>query len=247
MTAHQDADAEFAEQPPTNVVHVPTRLLLDTSHSMTHETADEDGTERRQIDQLNDGLELFKQEVEDGFKTERAVDISLVTFGGDVSVGQEFSEIDDWQPPTLSAGPTRDDVAGRRCGPRWRCGRGSRRRWCVFGHDGSYEPSFPPEEAVTDLDAAHETFPLTHDAWREFYRFGYRGDVDSIAVLADGLSQWAWNGDHEANATWFESAVTLIEAASEPERATQSLREALDNDNYRQSRDDRFERNTRSQ
>jgi uncharacterized protein YegL len=104
MTENQDADAEFAEQPPTNVAHVPTLLLLDTSHSMTHETADEEGTERRKIDQLNDGLELFKQEVEEDFKTERAVDISLVTFGGDVSVEQEFSEIDDWQPPTLSAG-----------------------------------------------------------------------------------------------------------------------------------------------
>jgi hypothetical protein len=124
-------------------------------------------------------------------------------------------------------------------GPSGAAGAAAGDGGAVFGHDGSYETLFPPEAAVTDLDAAHKTFPLTHDAWREFYRFGYREDVDSVAVFSDGLSQWAWNGDHEANATWFESAFTLIEAAAEPERATQSLREALDNDNYRQSRDDK--------
>ncbi|WP_246986882.1 protein phosphatase 2C domain-containing protein [Halorientalis marina] len=109
----------------------------------------------------------------------------------------------------------------------------------VFGLQDTYEPLVPPEEAVADLGAAHRTYPLTHDAWEDYYRFDYREDVDSVAVFSDGLSQWAWQGDHEANRTWFESAFALIEAAGDAGRAEQSLREALDNDNYRQSRDDK--------
>ncbi|WP_246986884.1 vWA domain-containing protein [Halorientalis marina] len=103
MSENQDSQAEFADQPPTNVARVPTLLLLDTSRSMDQKTKDEDGNRRPKIDQLNEGLKLFKQEIDDDFKAERAVDISLVTFGGDVSVEQEFSEIEDWQPPNLSA------------------------------------------------------------------------------------------------------------------------------------------------
>lgn len=103
MSENQNAQAEFANQPPTNVARVPTLLLLDTSHSMNQQTKDEDGNKRKKIDQLNDGLQLFKQEIDDDFKAERAVDVSLVTFGGDVSVEHEFSEIGDWQPPNLSA------------------------------------------------------------------------------------------------------------------------------------------------
>jgi len=63
MSENQNAQAEFANQPPTNVARVPTLLLLDTSHSMNQQTKDEDGNKRKKIDQLNDGLQLFKQEI----------------------------------------------------------------------------------------------------------------------------------------------------------------------------------------
>jgi uncharacterized protein YegL len=103
MSGNQ-AQSEFGEQPPTNVARVPTLLLLDVSGSMSQKTTDENGTKRLKIEQLNDGLQLFKKEIAGDFKAERAVDISVVPFGGDVSVEQPFTEISDWQPPQLSAG-----------------------------------------------------------------------------------------------------------------------------------------------
>jgi len=124
-------------------------------------------------------------------------------------------------------------------GPSGAAGAAAGDGGAVAGLQDTYEPLVPPEEAVADLGAAHRTFPLTHDAWEKYYRFDCREDVDSIAVFSDGLSQWAWQGEHEANAAWFGSAFSLIEAASDSDRAEQSLREALNNDNYRQSRDDK--------
>lgn len=124
-------------------------------------------------------------------------------------------------------------------GPTGTAGAAAGDGGAVAGLQDAYEPLVPPEEAVADLGASHRTFPLTHDAWEDYYRFDYREDVDTIAVFSDGLSQWAWKGEHEANTAWFESAFGLIEAADDPECAEQSLREALNNDNYRQSRDDK--------
>jgi len=103
MSNSQESQTDFGEQQPTNVAHVPTLLLLDTSHSMNKRSEDSEGNRQARIDHLNEGLDLFKREIAGDFKTERAVDISLVTFGGDVSIEQEFTEIEDWQPSNLDA------------------------------------------------------------------------------------------------------------------------------------------------
>ncbi len=88
------------------VARVPNLFLLDTSYSMTEETRNEDGEKKEKIQQLNEGLELFKQEIGNDFQAEAGVDVSLVTFGGDVSIEQEFTPIKQWDPQTLSANGT---------------------------------------------------------------------------------------------------------------------------------------------
>lgn len=103
MPESAETEADFGEQPPTNVARVPVLVLIDTSSSMNRKTKDETGDKRPKIEQLNDGLETFRQEIKGDFKAERAVDVSVLTFGGDVTVEDSFTEIDDWQPPTLTA------------------------------------------------------------------------------------------------------------------------------------------------
>jgi len=82
---------------------VPNVLLLDSSGSMSWKTTAPDGSKHRKIELLNEGLELFKEEVENDYQTEKAVDLSLFTFGGSVDQVQEFTPIEQWTPPKLNA------------------------------------------------------------------------------------------------------------------------------------------------
>ncbi len=82
----------------------PTVLILDTSGSMQTVVKDSNGKVRPRIDQLNDGLQLFKDEIESMSDVEREIDVALITFGGDVQVHQDFTPITDWEPPVLSEG-----------------------------------------------------------------------------------------------------------------------------------------------
>lgn len=81
----------------------PTVLLVDTSGSMSNEVApgpDEEPIPR--IDQVNEGLSIFKEEISTMDEVEREVDVSLITFGGGVTVEEEFLPITEWEPPKLS-------------------------------------------------------------------------------------------------------------------------------------------------
>jgi uncharacterized protein YegL len=90
------------------VKRVPNLFLLDTSGSMKMETEDPDGNRRQKIDLLNEGLEWFSEDIGDDFETREGVDVSVITFGGGVSVEQEFRPVKEWVegegPPLLSAG-----------------------------------------------------------------------------------------------------------------------------------------------
>lgn len=89
------------------VKRVPNLFLLDTSASMRRETEDTQGQERPKIDQLNEGIELFNDEIGSDFEAREGVDVSITTFGGEVSIKQEFHPIKEWVegsgPPKLSA------------------------------------------------------------------------------------------------------------------------------------------------
>jgi uncharacterized protein YegL len=80
---------EFAANPEPRCACL---LLLDTSASMNG----------RAIEELNDGLRTFKQELmSDGMATQR-VEVGIVTFGP-VQVLSEFQTADMFEPPVLTA------------------------------------------------------------------------------------------------------------------------------------------------
>ncbi len=90
------------ENVPPTVERTPTILVLDTSGSMGKKTPDEDGNKRKRIEQLNDALSYFKDEIKEKNHAETRVDVAVVTFGGDVNVEQDFTPIENWSPPTLT-------------------------------------------------------------------------------------------------------------------------------------------------
>ncbi len=83
------AAAEFAENPEPRC---PCVLLLDTSGSMQGES----------IEQLNRGLQMFRQELFSDSLSMKRVEIAVVTFGP-VAVMQDFTTADEFRPPRLEA------------------------------------------------------------------------------------------------------------------------------------------------
>lgn len=98
----EEDDILTAEGLEPGLERTPTVLVLDTSQSMEQSVPDSSGNQRPRIDQLNDGLEIFKDEIEGMHEVKREVDVALITFGGGVNVQQEFVPITDWEPPTLT-------------------------------------------------------------------------------------------------------------------------------------------------
>jgi uncharacterized protein YegL len=80
---------EFADNPDPRT---PCVLVLDTSASM----------EGAPIAQLNAGLRAFEQALQADALARRRVEVSVVTFGGQVQV-QDFVGAEQWRAPTLEA------------------------------------------------------------------------------------------------------------------------------------------------
>jgi uncharacterized protein YegL len=74
--------------------HCATVLLLDTSGSMDGEN----------ISLLNAALKAFKEDIEKDELASKRVDLAVVTFGGDVQLFHDFTGIEDFDPPNLTAG-----------------------------------------------------------------------------------------------------------------------------------------------
>ena len=84
--------AEFVENQETRC---PVVLLLDTSGSMQGEP----------IKALNDGIKTFQQDVMRDTQATLSVETAIITFGnGGVKTVQDFVGIDQFTPPTLTAG-----------------------------------------------------------------------------------------------------------------------------------------------
>lgn len=83
------AAAEFAENPEPRC---PCVLLLDTSASMKGAS----------IDQLNEGLRAFREELFNDSLSMKRVEISVVTFGP-VRVMHDFTTVDEFRTPVLEA------------------------------------------------------------------------------------------------------------------------------------------------
>lgn len=73
--------------------HCATLLLLDTSGSM----------EGDKIRQLNEGLNLFKEDILQDDLARKRVDLAIITFGEGVNVVQNFSSVEDVPEMQLTA------------------------------------------------------------------------------------------------------------------------------------------------
>ena len=82
---------EFAENPDPRC---PCVLVVDTSGSM-------DG---QPMDELNKGLMGFKKDLEQDPLAVKRAEIAIVTFNSEVTVVQDSVTVDNFTPPTLSAG-----------------------------------------------------------------------------------------------------------------------------------------------
>ena len=83
------AAAEFAENPEPRC---PCVLLLDTSGSMQGEA----------IEELNSGIQAFREELFSDSLSMKRVEIAVVTFGP-VTVMQNFATADQFRPPRMEA------------------------------------------------------------------------------------------------------------------------------------------------
>jgi uncharacterized protein YegL len=83
--------ADFADNPEPRC---PCVLLLDTSGSMNG----------KPIDQLNAGLAAFRDSLLQDKLASLRVEVAVITFGGKAVLFQDFVTIDQFNPPTLTAG-----------------------------------------------------------------------------------------------------------------------------------------------
>jgi uncharacterized protein YegL len=89
-TLNLDEVVEFAENPEPRC---PCVLLLDTSGSM----------QGASIDALNEGLQIFKEELTKNSLAARRVEVAIITFDSNVNVVQDFVTADQFNPPLLTA------------------------------------------------------------------------------------------------------------------------------------------------
>ena len=81
---------EFVENPENRC---PVILLVDTSRSMGG----------RPLQELIEGLRIFKEEVQQDTQAALSVEVAIVQFGKSVDLVQDFVTIDDFNPPKLTA------------------------------------------------------------------------------------------------------------------------------------------------
>jgi uncharacterized protein YegL len=81
---------EFAINPEQRC---PVMILLDSSYSMTGAP----------INELNEGIQLFRQNIQEDEIAALRVEIAIVTFGGQPKLMQDFSTVKNFNPPKLQA------------------------------------------------------------------------------------------------------------------------------------------------
>ena len=85
MSSKQVDPDELARIMETKLARVPNLFILDRSGSMAG----------KRIEMVNDGLERFVTEVQGDRQAEWSIDVSVISFGSDITIDQDFRPIDD--------------------------------------------------------------------------------------------------------------------------------------------------------
>ena len=104
--ADNDFNRYEGEVPPNYEQKCPLVLVLDVSGSMGGSP----------IEELNEGLKRFQEEIKKDITASSRLEIAIVTFGSDIEVIQDFALINDFEMPTLSVSGTTRLVDGAKKG-----------------------------------------------------------------------------------------------------------------------------------
>jgi len=233
MSRHsQSATAEEvegfeAETVPASVERTPTVLLLDTSSSMANASPTPDGERVPRIEQLNDGLRLFKEEVSGVTHAQERVDIAVVSFSSAATVEQEFTAITNWEPPTLAArGGTAMGAAIQRAvelveerKEQYRADGVPYNRPLIWlltdGEPTDMTEGGPTWERVQEL--------LENDQAFEFFAMGVSEDADmeTLTALVAPTGRRALKIEQGMFAEYFEFLSNSLASAADPESGEQ--------------------------
>ena len=165
-------DVEFADNPEPRC---PCILILDTSYSMSG----------KKIDELNNGLRTFAEELQSDTMAAKRVELAVVTFGP-VETIQHFTTADALHIPTLIAsgntpmgGAIREaiDLVAERKHTYKANGIGYYRPWLFLITDGS--PTDDVEDAATAIQDGESAKSLM------FYAVGVEGaDMNRLAEIS---------------------------------------------------------------
>jgi uncharacterized protein YegL len=93
-----------------NSKRIPVCIVVDCSGSMK----EFDGTSKKRIDRVNDGISLFYEGVKNNIKASRAVEVEIIQVGNDAKVISDFASTDKNPPKLISLGEQNDLESGVR-------------------------------------------------------------------------------------------------------------------------------------
>lgn len=166
MNQKNFGDIAIPEIKDVNEAHMALCFLLDTSGSMAGQG----------IEELNKGINLFKEQVCQDEQTRRILDVSIIAFNGNTTVVQEFVPVEHMQPVALQAGGQTFMAPALREAMRMvndrvhlyrRSGTESYKPWVILISDG--EPLDNIDDAVS------EVYQMTEEGKLRVYSFGVGG------------------------------------------------------------------------
>lgn len=102
----------------------------------------------------------------------------------------------------------------------------------VYHHEGTHNLLIPRERT----EYANQTTPILSDHWEDSFRFGYRDDIEAVALFTDGLDPFVWDTDSGTSPreTFFDRVFSYIRSTRDWDAATEELCQFLNDELFRE-------------